>query len=323
MPGRSYTAIGAGKYRYGFNGKERDDEGLGGGQSTYDYGFRIYNPSLCRFLSVDPLFSGFPFYTPYQFAGNKPIVATDLDGLEEYIVHNYYNESGRLTKIQISSYTDIKGKVRDADVKRGTADLTTQKVWIQNHYPDGTITEGFADALTKSQRSIMNKRFKKRESHLTKGTGGRYGGGNDVGKTFNDGDFNLYERIIPPKILQIDYEGSSDKIKVDKLSEAKNQIKELAEYLAANPDASVTLVGNTGGKKEVPEGKSEEVYKAAGKLNGKASTVGALMLARAETIKTILVNEYKIDPSRITTKKGEHSHDESKRNVSINIAEGK
>ena len=72
-------------YRYGFNGKEIDkgDEGMGGGGSTYDYGFRIYNPSLGKFLSVDPLTASYPWYTPYQFAGNMPIWAIDLDGLEE------------------------------------------------------------------------------------------------------------------------------------------------------------------------------------------------------------------------------------------------
>ena len=77
-------------YRYGFNGKEKDDEGLGGGGITYDYGFRIYNPGLGRFLSIDPLAKDFPWYTPYQFAGNKPIAAIDMDGLEEFIVVNYY-----------------------------------------------------------------------------------------------------------------------------------------------------------------------------------------------------------------------------------------
>jgi hypothetical protein len=56
---------------------------MGGGGSTYDYGFRIYNPQLGRFLSVDPLTRSYPFYTPYQFAGNKPIQFIDLDGLEE------------------------------------------------------------------------------------------------------------------------------------------------------------------------------------------------------------------------------------------------
>lgn len=34
-------------------------------------------------MSVDPLTSSYPWYTPYQFAGNKPIWAVDLDGLEE------------------------------------------------------------------------------------------------------------------------------------------------------------------------------------------------------------------------------------------------
>jgi hypothetical protein len=33
---------------------------------------------------VDPLTSSYPWYTPYQFAGNKPIAFIDLDGLEEY-----------------------------------------------------------------------------------------------------------------------------------------------------------------------------------------------------------------------------------------------
>ena len=100
MDGRSYNND---KYRFGFNGKEEDTEGMGGGGSTYDYGFRIYNPALGRFLSVDPLTKSFPFYTPYQFAGNMPIWAIDLDGLEEYKVTHYYNqdESNFRTEIEL------------------------------------------------------------------------------------------------------------------------------------------------------------------------------------------------------------------------------
>ena len=71
-----------GEHRYGFNGKEKDDEVHGSG-NQYDYGFRIYNPRIARFLSVDPLFQSYPWYTPYQFAGNKPIWCIDIDGLEE------------------------------------------------------------------------------------------------------------------------------------------------------------------------------------------------------------------------------------------------
>ncbi|MGH1337905.1 MAG: polymorphic toxin-type HINT domain-containing protein [Aureispira sp.] len=68
-------------YRFGFNGKENDADF--GNQLIQDYGFRLYNPAIAKFLSVDPLAPEYPFHTPYQFAGNKPIKFIDLDGLEE------------------------------------------------------------------------------------------------------------------------------------------------------------------------------------------------------------------------------------------------
>jgi RHS repeat-associated protein len=71
-----------GDYRYGFNGKENDNEVKGEGNQQ-DYGMRVYDPRLGRFLSVDPLTQEYPFYTPYQFAGNKPIRFIDIDGGEE------------------------------------------------------------------------------------------------------------------------------------------------------------------------------------------------------------------------------------------------
>jgi len=63
--------------RFRFCGKERDDE-----SGLYYYGARYYMPWTCRFVSVDPLAEKFPFYTPYQYAGNKPINFIDLDGKE-------------------------------------------------------------------------------------------------------------------------------------------------------------------------------------------------------------------------------------------------
>jgi RHS repeat-associated protein len=72
----------ANAYTYGFNAKEKDDE-----TQLLNYGFRMYDPRLGRFISADPVGRQFPFYSPYQYAGNKPIWATDLDGLET----NYTN----------------------------------------------------------------------------------------------------------------------------------------------------------------------------------------------------------------------------------------
>ena len=63
------------------NGKKKDDEIEGAG-NCYDYGFRMYDSRLGRFLSVDPLTKKYPYLTPYQFASNTPILGIDEDGLE-------------------------------------------------------------------------------------------------------------------------------------------------------------------------------------------------------------------------------------------------
>ena len=48
MPSRIFSSD---KYRFGFNGKENDNEVKGTGDQQ-DYGMRIYDPRLGKFLSV-------------------------------------------------------------------------------------------------------------------------------------------------------------------------------------------------------------------------------------------------------------------------------
>jgi RHS repeat-associated protein len=104
QPGRSVNASG---YRYGFNGKENDNEVKGEGNQQ-DYGMRVYDPRIGKFLSVDPLTKNYPWYTPYQFAGNTPIQAIDLDGMEpKGVVAQDESGSFRFTKpaVKILSWT--------------------------------------------------------------------------------------------------------------------------------------------------------------------------------------------------------------------------
>ena len=68
-------------YLYGFNGKEHDSEAKGW-QNQVDYGMRVYDPRIGKFLSIDPKSKKFPHFSPYQYAGNTPIQAVDLDGGE-------------------------------------------------------------------------------------------------------------------------------------------------------------------------------------------------------------------------------------------------
>lgn len=84
MPGRSYSSNSS-KYRYGFQNQEVDNELWGGAIS---FKFRVEDPRLGRFFSVDPLTSSYPFYSPYAFSGNRIIDAFELEGLEPNNVHS-------------------------------------------------------------------------------------------------------------------------------------------------------------------------------------------------------------------------------------------
>ena len=101
QPGQVYQS---GGHRYGFNGKEQDDEMKGTGAS-YDYGMRMYDARLGRFMSVDPLAPKYPELTPYQFASNTPIQAVDLDGLEAQWVAGLFNigwYKGKLAMVSVN-----------------------------------------------------------------------------------------------------------------------------------------------------------------------------------------------------------------------------
>ncbi len=68
-------------YRYGFNGMERDDEMKGSGNS-YDFGARIYDSRLGRWMSTDAFEAKYPYVSPYNYSLNNPIYFTDPDGNE-------------------------------------------------------------------------------------------------------------------------------------------------------------------------------------------------------------------------------------------------
>jgi RHS repeat-associated protein len=78
MPGRQFSSK---SYRYGHNGKEKDEEVKGVG-NFYNYGMRFYDARIGRPISVDPIASQYPWLSPYQFYSNNPIALIDIDGLE-------------------------------------------------------------------------------------------------------------------------------------------------------------------------------------------------------------------------------------------------
>ena len=51
MAGRGFSSA---AYRYGFNGKEKETDGIA---DNYEFGARIYDGRLGRWLSADPMFN--------------------------------------------------------------------------------------------------------------------------------------------------------------------------------------------------------------------------------------------------------------------------
>ncbi len=67
-------------YRYGFNGMEKDDEITGTEGSHLDFGARVYDSRVGRFLSNDPRESDYPYQSTYVYAANSPILFIDENG---------------------------------------------------------------------------------------------------------------------------------------------------------------------------------------------------------------------------------------------------
>ncbi len=82
-------------YLFGFNGQHKDNEIKNIGNSL-DFGARIYDSRLGRFLSLDPEMELYPFWSPYSYAGNDPSAVDDGNRPKiKYTSANISNENGR------------------------------------------------------------------------------------------------------------------------------------------------------------------------------------------------------------------------------------
>jgi RHS repeat-associated protein len=165
-PGRKFVK-GSSKYRFGFNGKEKDNEDYGEG-NAYDFGARIYDTRLGRFFSTDPMTAISPGESSYIFAGNNPIALTDFNGLfkiSPYFVKKYPTLA-KILKYVIPYYiSDIK--VRDEwvrkmgfnDKKVGQAAWTEMLTYGSGPWVTPTLRKGEIKATGLTGAGIWASRF--------------------------------------------------------------------------------------------------------------------------------------------------------------------
>ncbi len=106
----------AGDYRYGFNGMEKDDEVKGRGNS-YDFGARMYDSRLGRWLTIDLLASKYPSLSSYNFVGNSPVVFVDPDGNDIIPYGEGHNIISYLSQLRASTSLTIEYDVKANRIK--------------------------------------------------------------------------------------------------------------------------------------------------------------------------------------------------------------
>ncbi|MCW3094074.1 MAG: hypothetical protein JWP81_5143 [Ferruginibacter sp.] len=294
MPGRRYSWANS-LYRYGFNGKEKDNETYGDG-NEYDYGFRIYNPRLGRFLSMDPLTKSFPWYTPYQYAGNKPILCIDLDGLEDIPA------TGSNIPAPFSTQQLIKSALNDGFYKgplgRGETVLLIQDYRVVgNPIPIHKEFVLFQGDINKPI-NILN------QGDVTFNENGNTGPGRGPQMTsggtiqFGTPEFKkkmdeLYPEGIPINDVSIKFGQNSRKLTNE--NDIVNKLKPVADFLNKYPETKVSITGNTN-LKQPPD--------ATINSDGKDITIKDLMDGRATTLKSVLTDKLNVDATQVTTMPG-------------------
>lgn len=141
MPERK---VNSGDYRYGFNGMEREDD-LTGTTSHYDFGARIYDNRIGRWLSLDPMMKKYPHLSAYNGFENNPIYFADPDG-KDAIVKIVKNENGKGGTITISTTIYIYGDVEESMAE--TLTTAAAEHYVDRQYqasddPEDTYTVKF------------------------------------------------------------------------------------------------------------------------------------------------------------------------------------
>ena len=127
------------KFKYLYNSKELQDEL---GLNWYDYGLRMYSPSIGRWNGIDPLIEKYFPLSPYNFVANNPLTFRDIYGMD--IVGNNgktlvtVDENG---KIQFTKYATKRRNAGSIKIIKAMLKTTQGKIIVKNLIKSKTKTK--------------------------------------------------------------------------------------------------------------------------------------------------------------------------------------
>jgi RHS repeat-associated protein len=99
--GLPFSVTNTDKNRYLYNGKEIENNTIGGTQlATLDYGARHYDPIIARWFTTDPMAEKRYNMSPYVYVKNNPILKIDPDGMLD---DDYYFDNLGIIKYYIKN----------------------------------------------------------------------------------------------------------------------------------------------------------------------------------------------------------------------------
>ncbi len=121
---RTSTVLGSERFRYGYQGSEKDNEVKGEGNS-YTTFYRQLDPRLGRWLSIDPVLQ--PWQSPYCSMDNNPIIYNDILGNvvkpQSEKSAKAYNDYRNVVKERI---TNLEGSISNTKNTRKKERLTRE-----------------------------------------------------------------------------------------------------------------------------------------------------------------------------------------------------
>jgi len=165
-------------YRYGYNGKMKDNEWAGVG-NHYDYGARHYDPRVARFISIDPHATNYPSISPYVYVADNPLNAIDPDGKDVFLITyaTKYKNYGH-SAIAVENYV-TEFRVKSIDNGKVSGEFVRFKDGTVTIYELGAEGEFEKEGRMTALESVTGKYIEKKgyTNALTTGALSDYSGG--------------------------------------------------------------------------------------------------------------------------------------------------
>lgn len=259
--------------RYGFGGKELQDENISGNiLDWYDVSARNYDPALGRWMNVDPLAQEFYAWSPYNYTYNNPVNFIDPTGMGPETIYkdemgntlaNTNDGNNAIVVVANENKEAFKNELENTSVMLKDGARKNEE-WISK-YGEGMISEEGAKVQSWAVEAMGHDSSYEGLTLATVGVGLAAGEDALKGSTFRL--FNKGGSNFSPKIYSSGWNGGSvGRIKT--YGFASKALNYAGKFLGAYS------VGSTGvdllqGKTSPLEGTVDMIYGLIGTFGGK------------------------------------------------------